>query len=76
MDYSGKFPYARERVTESFFWALGVCYEPKYAYARKLLCKFTILITAVDDIYDSYGTIHELELFTDVVHRYLLNCTK
>ncbi|XP_057515039.1 (-)-germacrene D synthase-like isoform X2 [Amaranthus tricolor] len=70
MDYSGKFPYARERVTESFFWALGVCYEPKYAYARKLLCKFTILITAVDDIYDSYGTIHELELFTDVVHRW------
>ncbi|CAO2836435.1 unnamed protein product [Amaranthus hypochondriacus] len=70
VDYSGKFPYARERVTENFFWSLGVCYEPKYAYARKLLCKCSILITAVDDTYDSYGTIHELELFTDILHRW------
>ena len=64
-----KLSYARNRVVECYFWALGVCHEPQYSRARIMLAKAMPMISLIDDTYDSYGTIEELELFSEAIHR-------
>ena len=54
---------------ESYFWTLGVYFEPQYFPARRFLTKMTAMLTIMDDIYDAYGTIEELELLTEAVER-------
>ncbi|KAL3627590.1 hypothetical protein CASFOL_028953 [Castilleja foliolosa] len=70
---SEKLGFARHRLAESFFWALGVTPEPQFGYAREILIKMSVLITIMDDIYDVYGTLDELEVFTDTVERWDIN---
>jgi hypothetical protein len=36
-----------------------------------MIVKVLALITTIDDVYDVYGTLEELELFTDVVERFV-----
>lgn len=54
---------------ENFLWTVGVVFEPEFGYCRRMLIKVNALITVIDDIYDVYGTLDELELFTDAVER-------
>lgn len=61
--------FVRDRLTESYFWTVGIFYEPEFKYYRKILTKIFMIIAIVDDIYDIYGTIEELESFTDVVEK-------
>lgn len=61
--------FVRDRITESYFWSTGIFYEPEDSYYRKILTKIFMLITTMDDIYDIYGTLEELENFTDVVEK-------
>jgi len=46
---------------------LGVYFEPQYS--RWILTKVTALASIIDDLYDAYGTIEELELFTSAIER-------
>ncbi|XP_043710538.1 (-)-germacrene D synthase-like [Telopea speciosissima] len=69
LDFVSKLPYARDRLVETYFVAMGLCFEPQYALARKMITKVTALITIIDDTYDAYGTFEELQLFTDAVER-------
>ncbi|KAK1400105.1 Vetispiradiene synthase 1 [Heracleum sosnowskyi] len=62
-----KMPFARDRVVESYFWALGTSFEPQYALSRSFLTKTLALLVVVDDMYDVYGTVEELTLFTDAM---------
>ncbi|CAN4114338.1 unnamed protein product [Withania somnifera] len=62
-------PYARDRVVECYFWALGVYFEPQYSRARVMLVKTIAIISIVDDTYDAYGTTEELATYTDVIQR-------
>ena len=57
---------------ENFLWTVGVIFEPQFGYCR-MLTKVNSLITTIDDVYDVYGTLDELELFTDAVDR-LVSC--
>lgn len=57
---------------ECFFWAVGMVPEPQDSNCRKGLTKVTAFITTIDDIYDVYGTLDELELFTHAVERFVL----
>ncbi|KAI8552712.1 hypothetical protein RHMOL_Rhmol06G0288000 [Rhododendron molle] len=70
LDFARKLPFARDRVVECYFWILGVYFEPQYFLARRILTKVIALTSIIDDIYDVYGTLEELVLFTDAIERW------
>ena len=61
--------FARDRLVENFLWTVGVEYEPQFGYSRRVATEINTLITIIDDIYDVYGTLNELELSTNVIER-------
>ena len=65
-----KLSFARDRLMENFLWTVGEKFEPEFGYYRRMLTKVNAFITTIDDVYDVYGTLNELELFTDVVDRW------
>jgi hypothetical protein len=69
LDFTNKLPYARDRNVECSFWVLATFFEPKYSQARKMMNKVISLITVIDDTYDAFGTIDELELFNKAIER-------
>ncbi|PHT29938.1 Trans-alpha-bergamotene synthase [Capsicum baccatum] len=68
-----KMSFVRDRLVEGFFWAVGFTPNPQFGYCRKLSTKLSVLLTTIDDIYDVYGSLDELELFTDIVDRWDIN---
>ncbi|KAL8521891.1 hypothetical protein ACS0TY_012154 [Phlomoides rotata] len=70
LDLVSKLTYARDRVVECYFWTLGVYFEPHYSRARIMLAKTIAMISVIDDTYDSYGTVDELEIFTHAIERW------
>ncbi|XP_038694655.1 probable terpene synthase 12 isoform X2 [Tripterygium wilfordii] len=67
---SNKLSFARDRLMECFFWTVGMVFQPQFSHCRKGLTKVTYFITIIDDIYDVYGTLDELEQFTNLVERW------
>nr|WBU15653.1 geraniol synthase [Elsholtzia heterophylla] len=65
-----KLPFVRDRLVESYFWALALFEPHQYGYHRKVAAKIITLATAIDDVYDIYGTLEELKLFTDTFQRW------
>ncbi|XP_017221211.1 terpene synthase 10-like [Daucus carota subsp. sativus] len=65
--------FARDRLVESFIWALGMNVNPELRYSRLQLAKQVQMITYIDDIYDVYGTLDEVELFTEAIERWDIN---
>ncbi|THF93978.1 hypothetical protein TEA_028451 [Camellia sinensis var. sinensis] len=70
LDFAKKMPFARNRIVECYFWILGVYFEPQYLLARRMLTKVIALTSIIDDIYDVYGTLEELALFTNAIERW------
>ncbi|KAI9187278.1 hypothetical protein LWI28_026285 [Acer negundo] len=65
-----KLSFARSRLVASFLWGMGVVFKPRFKYCRGIATKLVAIITVIDDVvYDVYGTLPELELFTDAVDR-------
>lgn len=56
MEFESKITYTKHRVAEAYLWALGTYIEPEYSQARVTLASVVILLTALDDMYDAYGT--------------------
>ncbi|CBI31272.3 unnamed protein product, partial [Vitis vinifera] len=73
LDFSSKLPFGRDRVVECYFWIATACFEPQYSYARRIQTKILALITIIDDMFDAYGTLEELELFTEAIGRWDVN---
>uniref|UniRef100_A0A0A0L4K8 Terpene synthase metal-binding domain-containing protein n=2 Tax=Cucumis sativus TaxID=3659 RepID=A0A0A0L4K8_CUCSA len=67
--------FARDRIVESYIWALGICHESKYSHGRIIMAKLAALVTVLDDTYDAYATLDELELFTNAIERWDINET-
>ncbi|CAI0550403.1 unnamed protein product [Linum tenue] len=58
----------------SWWWNnLGLAKELSFSRDRLVECFFWAVSTTIDDIYDIYGTMNELELFTDAVERWDIN---
>ncbi|EYU27851.1 hypothetical protein ABFS82_13G118600 [Erythranthe guttata] len=68
-----KLGFARDRLPECYLWAVGYTPEVRFGYPREFMTKIAVMITIIDDIYDVYGTMDELELFTDTVERWDIN---
>ncbi|XP_058744618.1 probable terpene synthase 2 isoform X2 [Vicia villosa] len=70
MDVPRKFSFARDRIVECCFWILTVYYEPQFSQARKIMTKLIAMLSIIDDTFDAYGTIDELELFAKTIERW------
>lgn len=56
--------FSRDRIVENYFWTIGQIQEPQFGYVRRIMAKLYTLLTTIDDIYDIYGTLEELQLLT------------
>ncbi|KAI3852795.1 hypothetical protein MKX03_028629 [Papaver bracteatum] len=65
--------FARNRLVECFHWSIGLNSEPKSGNVRRQITKIAYLITVIDDVYDVYGSLNELKLFTEAVERWDIN---
>lgn len=65
-----KLPFARDRPLECFLWSVGLLPEPKYSMCRIELAKAIAILLVIDDIFDTYGKMDELVLFTDAIRRF------
>ncbi|KAI3961571.1 hypothetical protein MKW92_032765 [Papaver armeniacum] len=70
MGFAEKLNFARDRIVECFLSSIGFCWEPQYKRCREWLTKILSFALVIDDIYDSYGSLEELELFTDAIERW------
>ncbi|KAK7339080.1 hypothetical protein VNO77_19723 [Canavalia gladiata] len=70
---ASKLDFARDRLIEVYFWALGMAPDPQFSDCRKVITKMFGLVTIIDDVYDVYGTLNDLEIFTNVVDRWDVN---
>nr|GMC89868.1 (-)-alpha-terpineol synthase-like [Ipomoea batatas] len=71
-----KMSFARDRLVEGFLWAIGCTPDPQFEYCRKIITKLSVLVTVLDDVYDIYGSLDELEIFTDVIQRWDVNAAE
>ncbi|CAN1197886.1 Alpha-terpineol synthase, chloroplastic [Linum perenne] len=62
--------FARDPLVESFLWAIGMTSHPQMGECRIALAKVAILVHIIDDVYDVYGFLDELELFTMAIDRW------
>ncbi|TYI84639.1 hypothetical protein E1A91_D05G379100v1 [Gossypium mustelinum] len=60
-----RFNFARDRLMGNFLLSVGMIITPQDGKSRRIQTKINALITVIDDVYDVYGTLDELELFTD-----------
>ncbi|XP_017605873.1 terpene synthase 10-like [Gossypium arboreum] len=65
--------FARDRLMSNFLWGVGMIILPQDRKRRRNQTKLNSLLTCIDDVYDVYGTLDELELFTDVLERWDIN---
>ncbi|XP_051134212.1 geraniol synthase, chloroplastic-like [Andrographis paniculata] len=65
-----KLPFARDRPLECFLWSVGLLPEPKYSTCRIELAKTIAVLLVIDDVFDTYGKMDDLLLFTDVIKRW------
>ncbi|XP_073121302.1 germacrene A synthase-like [Henckelia pumila] len=70
LNLTSKLPYARDRLVECYFWAVGTYHLPKYSRGRVMLTKNLKMLSVLDDTFDVYGTKEELEAFTKAIQRW------
>ncbi|KAK8486449.1 hypothetical protein V6N11_045111 [Hibiscus sabdariffa] len=76
LGFKEKMSFSRDRLMENYIWAMGIVFEPQLSKCRTNLTKFVCILTAIDDMYDVYGTLPELELFTQAVNQWGITAMK
>nr|AFL03421.1 1,8-cineole synthase [Lavandula x intermedia]AFL03422.1 1,8-cineole synthase [Lavandula latifolia] len=69
-------PFVRDRIVECYLWTTGVIQRREHGYERIMLTKINALVTTIDDVFDIYGTLEELQLFTTTIQRWDLESMK
>ncbi|KAL3754598.1 hypothetical protein ACJRO7_001791 [Eucalyptus globulus] len=67
---ANKMTFFRDRLVEHYFWCCAMVFEPQYTEFREMTTKLTCMVTLIDDVYDVYGTLEELEVLTDFIVRW------
>ncbi|KAI7751357.1 hypothetical protein M8C21_023454, partial [Ambrosia artemisiifolia] len=62
--------FSPDSLVASFLWSVGFGYLPHYRIGRSSLAKCVTMITTIDDIYDVYATLDELEPLTNIIDRW------
>ncbi|CBI28980.3 unnamed protein product, partial [Vitis vinifera] len=70
LGFKEKLSFSRDRLVENYLWSMGIAPEPHFSKCRIGLTKFICILTAIDDMYDIYGSPDELRRFTDAVNRW------
>ncbi|KAK4386056.1 Tricyclene synthase 0e23, chloroplastic [Sesamum angolense] len=65
-----KLPKARNQAVKWYTWSMASMNDPRLSFQRIELTKPIAFIYLIDDIFDLYGTIHELTLFTQAINRW------
>ncbi|KAJ4729952.1 Geraniol synthase [Melia azedarach] len=65
-----KLGFGRDRPLECFLWTVGIFPDPRYSNCRIELTKTIALLLVIDDIFDTYGSLSDLVLFTDTIQRW------
>lgn len=63
--------FARDQPVKWYIWSMACLTDPKLSEERVELTKPISFIYLIDDIFDVYGTLDELILFTEAVNRYI-----
>ncbi|KAI0493040.1 hypothetical protein KFK09_027316 [Dendrobium nobile] len=66
----GELNFTRDRLVENYLSTIGYTFQPEHWRIRKAITKINCLVTAIDDIYDIYGTLEELKLFTNSIEEW------
>ncbi|CAA6658279.1 unnamed protein product [Spirodela intermedia] len=67
-----KLSFVRDRAQEFFLWTAGIFPQPSLSKCRIELTKSVGMCHLLDDLYDRYGSLEELTLFTDAIKRWEL----
>ncbi|KAL6330307.1 hypothetical protein AAG906_040233 [Vitis piasezkii] len=59
--------HQKELTEICFLWTVGIFPDPRHSSCRIELNKAIAILLVIDDIYDSYGSLDELALFTDAM---------
>lgn len=68
---SKELEFARNQPLKWYIWSMACLTDPSLSEQRIDLTKPISLIYIIDDIFDVYGTLDELTLFTQAVDRYI-----
>ncbi|XP_065873380.1 probable terpene synthase 11 isoform X1 [Euphorbia lathyris] len=68
-----KLGFGRDRPLECYLWTVGIFPEPYNSNCRIQLTKTIAILLVIDDIFDTYGSMPDLLLFTHAIKRWDLN---
>ncbi|XP_054808302.1 (3S,6E)-nerolidol synthase 1-like [Prosopis cineraria] len=68
--------YARNQPLKWYIWSLACLTDPSFSEERVVLTKPISFIYLIDDIFDIYGTLEELTVFTKAVTRWDIEATE
>ncbi|KAF2933436.1 hypothetical protein DAI22_04g083000 [Oryza sativa Japonica Group] len=62
--------YARDRAVEGYLWSCLVFYEKDLSFTRTFVAKMILLVTLMDDTFDSHATIQECRQLNSAIQRW------
>jgi (3S)-linalool synthase len=62
--------FARDQPLKWHMWSMSVLIDPNLSEQRVELTKPISLVYIIDDIFDLYGTLNDLSIFTEAVNEY------
>jgi len=65
--------FYRKRHVEFYFWGVIGTFEPEFSSSRIAFAKIATLMTILDDLYDTHGTLEQLKIFTEGMKRWDLS---